>query len=288
MRWRRRRRSPDLQDRRGAPGGPRMGAIGAGLGIPGVIVLVLVMVLTGGDESELGDVLGGLENPRGPAEAPIPRSQDPDADLVGFMSFVLDDAQNFWSDTFAQSDKRYERAQLVLFEQSTHSACGGATEQIGPHYCPVDQKVYLHLDFLRELRRRFGAPGDFAQAYVLAHEIGHHVQKLLGIEARVRRDQRSNPGEANELSVRMELQADCFAGVWAFTTYERELLERGDLQEGLDAAAAVGDDRIQAQAGERVNPENWTHGSSDQRTSWFSRGFEDGDPNACDTFAAEL
>ncbi|HEX2241503.1 MAG TPA: neutral zinc metallopeptidase [Actinomycetota bacterium] len=287
MRWRRRRRSSDIQDRRGAPGA-RVGTIGAGLGIPGVIIVLLFMFLGGGDDGGFGDLIGGLQNPRGPAEAPIPRSQDPDADLVDFMSFVLDDAQNFWEDTFAQSNKRYDRAQLVLFEQSTHSACGGATEQIGPHYCPADQKVYLDLDFFRELRRRFGAPGDFAQAYVLAHEIGHHVQKLLGVEGRVRQEQRANPDDANELSVRMELQADCFAGVWAFTTYERNLLESGDLQEGLDAAAAVGDDRIQSQAGERVNPETWTHGSSEQRMEWFRRGFEDGDPNACDTFAGEI
>jgi predicted metalloprotease len=175
-----------------------------------------------------------------------------------------------------------------LFTGSTQSACGGATSAIGPHYCPADEKVYLDLDFFRELKNQFGAPGDFAQAYVLAHEIGHHVQHLLGIMNRVERAERSDNEDPEELSVRLELQADCFAGVWGYTTYDRELLESGDLQEGLDAAAAVGDDRIQRQAGQRVNPETWTHGSSEQRTTWFRRGFDSGDPSECDTFATSL
>jgi predicted metalloprotease len=251
-------------------------------------VLLLVLFLGGDDASTTGldDILGDLNNPQEAGEG-LPREQDPDARLVDFMSFVLDDVQNFWQDTFRQSGKNYERAELVLFTDVTRSACGTATSQIGPHYCPPDQRVYLDLGFFRELRARFDAPGDFAQAYVLAHEIGHHVQNLLGINERVQREQQSSPDEANELSVRLELQADCLAGVWAFTTYERELLERGDLEEGLGAAAAVGDDRIQQQAGAEVNPETWTHGSSEQRVSWFRQGFEDGDPNACDTFSVE-
>jgi predicted metalloprotease len=202
------------------------------------------------------------------------------------MSFVLDDVQGFWKDTFQGSGKDYVDAKLVLFTGSTNSACGGATSDIGPHYCPADEKVYLDLDFFRELRARFGAPGDFAQAYVLAHEIGHHVQNLLGIEEQMRKDQRANPGDENELSVRLELQADCFAGVWGFTTYKRDILSSGDLEEGLRAAASVGDDRIQKETTGRVNPETWTHGSSAQRVAWFKRGFENGDPNQCDTFAA--
>ena len=290
MRWRRGRRSRDLEDRRGGRsfGGP---AIGAGLGVPAIVIVLVMMFLGGGADGSSGgnidDILGQLENPRGGGE-PLPRSADPDAELVDFMSFVLDDVQGFWNDSFGQSGKRYERARLVLFEQATRSACGGATAQIGPHYCPADQKVYLDLDFFRALKREFGAPGDFAQAYVLAHEIAHHVQNLLGINRDVAQAERANPNEANELSVRLELQADCLAGVWAFTTYERRLLESGDLEEGLNAAAAVGDDRIQAEAGERVNPETWTHGSAEQRSSWFRRGFENGDPNACDTFSAEI
>jgi predicted metalloprotease len=197
---------------------------------------------------------------------------------------VLDDVQRSWAQTFSHSDERYPKADLVLFTQSTNSACGGATSAIGPHYCPADQKVYLDLDFFRELRDQFGAPGDFAQAYVLAHEIGHHVQNVLGINEQVQRAQQSGSDDANELSVLLELQADCLAGVWGYTTRDRGILEPGDLQEGLRAAASVGDDRIQAQAGQRVNPETWTHGSSEQRVDWFQRGFESGDPSRCDTF----
>jgi predicted metalloprotease len=287
MRWRRRQRSGDLIDRRGRPG---IAGIGAGAGLSGVVVLLLYLFLGGGDggggTDALDDILGGLQSDSQQGEG-LPPDADPDARLADFMSFVLDDAQNFWSSTFSQSNASYERAELVLFTGSTSSACGGATASIGPHYCPADQRVYLDLGFFRELRNRFGAPGDFAQAYVLAHEIGHHVQNLLGINDEVRRQQEALPESANDLSVRLELQADCFAGVWAFTTYERNLLESGDLDEGLDAAAAVGDDRIQQGAGVDVDPETWTHGSAEQRVEWFRRGFEDGDPNACDTFSAE-
>lgn len=291
MKWKRRRRSPDLVDRRGSRG-RAVGLGAAGLGIPGLIIVLLFSLLGdggggGGGAGGLDDILGGLQADQEPAQG-LPREADPDAKLVDFMSFVLDDVQNFWEDTFRQSDMRYRRAELVLFTGSTSSACGGATSRIGPHYCPPDLNVYLDLDFFRDLRKRFGAPGDFAQAYVLAHEIGHHVQNLLGINEKVRRQQQANRAEANELSVRMELQADCFAGVWAFTTFERDILESGDLEEGLAAAAAVGDDRIQSQAGVEVNPETWTHGSSEQRKRWFQRGFDDGDPNACDTFSGSL
>jgi predicted metalloprotease len=263
-------------------------ALGAGLGIPGVIAVLLFMFLggDGGDGGQLDDVLDQLQNPQAAGEGG-PATQENDR-LVDFMSFVLDDAQRFWQRTFEASGENYRDANLVLFTGSTQSACGGATSAIGPHYCPADEKVYLDLDFFRELKNQFGAPGDFAQAYVLAHEIGHHVQHLLGIMNRVERAERSGSGGPEELSVRLELQADCFAGVWGYTTYDRELLESGDLQEGLDAAAAVGDDRIQRQAGQRVNPETWTHGSSEQRTTWFRRGFDSGDPSECDTFATSL
>lgn len=285
MRWRRRNRSGDLVDRRGRPG---IAGLGAGIGLPAILVLVVTLFLSGGEDgaTQVDDILGDLEanSERGVG---LPAEGDPDARLVDFMSFVLDDSQNFWADTFRQSGKEYARAKLVLFTGSTGSACGGATSEIGPHYCPPDQNVYLDLDFFRELRNRFGAPGDFAQAYVLAHEIGHHVQNLLGINEDVHRMQQDDPDAANELSVRLELQADCFAGVWAFTVYERDHLESGDLDEGLAAAAAVGDDRIQSQAGTSVNPESWTHGSSEQRVHWFRQGFENGDPNACDTFSVD-
>ena len=292
MKWKRsRRRSGNLIDRRGGGGGfGGAGKLGAGIGLPAILVLVVSLFLNGGGSGAPGagidDILGELAAPQAGGE-PIPPGADPDARLVDFMSFLLDDIQAFWTDTFAQSDKRYPVSELVMFSGSTTSACGGATSDIGPHYCPPDQKVYLDLEFFRELRSRFGAPGDFAQAYVLAHEIGHHVQNVLGINSRVHEQQRSDPDQANELSIRLELQADCLAGVWAFTTYERDILESGDLEEGLEAAAAVGDDRIQRQSGGRVTPENWTHGSSEQRVKWFRTGFEDGDPNACDTFSVE-
>jgi uncharacterized protein len=173
----------------------------------------------------------------------------------------------------------------VLFRDAVRSGCGTASAQTGPFYCPADQKVYVDLSFFDELDQRFGAPGDFAQAYVLAHEIGHHVQTLLGVSGKVRQAQQSNPRQANELSVRMELQADCLAGVWGKSTQQRGVLESGDVEEGLAAAASVGDDRIQRQARGTVNPESFTHGSSEQRMQWFRRGFSSGDVGSCDTFS---
>jgi uncharacterized protein len=267
-------------------------AIGAGLGVPGLIIFLLFSLLGGGSSGDgggPGDVFGDVLNDLGQAEEPEqpPDGPDPDARLVDFMSFVLDDVQNTWEQIFQQSGETYPRAKLVLFTTSTTSSCGGATSNIGPHYCPADQNVYIDLDFFRELRNQFGAPGDFAQAYVLAHEIGHHVQNVLGINERVYRDSQRDPDLRNELSIRLELQADCFAGIWGFTAADRGLLEPGDLQEGLGAAEAVGDDRIQEQAGQRIDPENWTHGSSEQRMEWFNRGFESGDPGQCDTFAPD-
>jgi len=277
---RRKGMSANIQDRRGRPGM----AVGAGVGIPGIVILLIFMFLNngnGGGGPDIDDVLGDLQNPGAVPADSAPPSNDR---LVDFMSFVLDDVQRFWAQTFSESGEGYPKADLVLFTQSTNSACGGATSAIGPHYCPADQKVYVDLDFFRDLRDRFGAPGDFAQAYVLAHEVAHHVQNVLGINEQVQRAQQSGSDDANELSVLLELQADCLAGVWGYTTNDRGILEPGDLQEGLRAAAAVGDDRIQEQAGQRVNPETWTHGSSDQRVDWFQRGFESGDPSRCDTF----
>jgi predicted metalloprotease len=202
---------------------------------------------------------------------------------VQFVSFVLDDAQKTWRKILGD---RYQNARLVLFRDVVQSACGTADSATGPFYCPGDHKVYIDLSFYDELDRRFGAPGDFAQAYVLAHEIGHHVQSLLGISQRVRQLQRANPDQVNALSVRLELQADCFAGVWGHSTEERNILEAGDVDEGLAAAAAVGDDRLQRQARGSVNPDSFTHGTSAQRQQWFRRGFESGDVQSCDTFAS--
>jgi predicted metalloprotease len=205
---------------------------------------------------------------------------------VQFISFVLDDVQKTWSEAFAQANQAYPHAKLVLFSDVARSGCGFAEGASGPFYCPEDQKVYIDLSFYEELRTRFGAPGEFAQAYVIAHEIGHHVQNLLGVSAKVQQMQARDPSRANELSVRLELQADCLAGVWGYSTEQRDILEQGDVESGLAAAAAVGDDRIQRQAGGRVTPERWTHGSSEQRVEWFRRGLSAGRVDACDTFAS--
>ena len=180
------------------------------------------------------------------------------------------------------------RPTWCLFEGATQSGCGGATSAIGPHYCPLDERIYLDLDFFRQLRNQFGAQGDFAQAYVIAHEFGHHVQNVLGVMGSVQNAQRSDPANANDLSIRLELQADCFAGVWGFSVFQREMLESGDLQEAIRAAEAVGDDRIQEASTGRVNPESWTHGSAEQRMAWFQRGFNEGDPTQCDTFSGGI
>jgi len=204
--------------------------------------------------------------------------------LVQFVTFVLNDTQNTWSQILPAQGVPYRHAKLVLFRDSIDSACGQAQSATGPFYCPGDEKVYIDLGFYDELKERFGAPGEFAEAYVLAHEIGHHVQKLLGIEGKVHDAQRQNPQAANQLSVALELQADCFSGIWGHSTQQRNLLDPGDVDAGLKAAAAVGDDRLQRMSTGRVNPETFTHGSSAQRMQWFQRGFQDGNIASCNTF----
>jgi predicted metalloprotease len=289
MKWRRSRRSRNVEIRRG--GGGSAIPLGGIVGIPAALIVgavLLIMNLAGGAGFEgFDDVLDRLDPAGEPAEGqPLPGT-GPQGRLVEFLSFVHDDLQQYWLGVFSEAGLAYEPASLVLFDSATRSGCGLSTSDIGPHYCPIDGDIYLDLDFFRELRSSFGAPGDFAQAYVLAHEVGHHVQNLLGVMSDVRSAQQQDPGQANELSVRVELQADCFAGVWGFSTFERDLLEEGDLEEGLRAAAAVGDDRIQERATGTTNPETWTHGSSEHRARWFQRGFESGDPNACDTFSTD-
>ena len=294
------RRSENLEDYRGAsPAGSGGGfplpiGVGAGLGIPGAIIALVLAVVLGGNPFGGGSGTG-INSPfqQFPStdqtqQQPIPRNVDPNADEVDFVSSVLDDVQQSWAAVFETSGKTYQPAKLVLFTQSFNTGCGPASSSTGPFYCPLDQQVYLDLSFFEELSQRFGAPGDFAQAYVIAHELGHHVQKLTGVEASVRDKQESNPDQANELSVRLELQADCLAGVWGHSASERGLLEAGDVEEGLAAAASVGDDRIQKQQTGRVNPETWTHGSSDQRSSWFRRGFDSGSASKCDTFSGGI
>jgi predicted metalloprotease len=253
------------------------------MGLGTVVILLVLSLIFKRDMFQL--VGGGPVQTTGEAPAGAPVSESPEEQrLVEFVSFVLDDAQAVWDSVLRNEGGSYRPARLVLFRDAIQSACGFAESASGPFYCPGDEKVYIDLGFYQELQQRFGAPGDFAQAYVLAHEIGHHVQNVLGTEAQVRRARGVRPDQANELSVRLELQADCYAGVWAHSTAQRELLERGDVEEGLSAAAAVGDDRIQRMGGGAVVPEAFTHGSSEQRMQWFRQGMESGRPQVCETF----
>lgn len=279
MRWTRRGRSQHLEDRRGQ-GGMRLGG-GGKLGLGGLLVLLILSVVFKQDFLSLAGGLGGVV-PQ--AEAPAPLDDPAEEQMVQFVSFVLDDLQEVWTQRFAELGEQYPPARLVLFRDGVGSACGSASSAVGPFYCPGDARVYVDLGFFDDLDRRFGAPGDFAQAYVLAHEIGHHIQHVVGTEGQVRAAQQRDPGRANELSVRLELQADCLAGVWGHSAARRGILETGDVEEGLGAAAAIGDDRLQQQAGARVNPESFTHGTSAQRVEWFRRGLTSGRLEACQTF----
>lgn len=284
MRWTPGGRSRNLEDRRGASGGGGMRGGGGGmkLGLGGTLLLLVLSLIFKRDL--LTPVTGGLASggalPPAAQEAPLQDAAE--ENMVQFVSVVLDSTQATWARLIPQ----YREAKLVLFRDATATACGQGESASGPFYCPGDDKVYIDLAFFELLDRRFGAPGDFAQAYVLAHEIGHHVQNVLGTERQVRRLQGQNPGASNRLSVAMELQADCYAGVWGHDAARAGMLVSGDLEEGLAAAAAVGDDHLQQMSGGRVSPESFTHGSSAERQQWFRRGFESGDPRACDTFAS--
>jgi predicted metalloprotease len=291
MRWTRGPRSPDLEDRRGESIGRGTGLrVGGGIGLGGAVILLVLSLLFGQNFFALLEDGGGLvPAPDGSTPSGPPRKASPaEEEAADFMSFVLDDVQNTWAREFTRLGREYQRARLVLFTDAVRSECGAAEAAAGPFYCPADQKVYIDLSFYNDLKNRFGAPGDFAQAYVLAHEIGHHVQHLLGLTDQVREIQQARPDQAASLSVRLELQADCLAGIWARSTNERRLLEEGDVEEALGAASAVGDDRIQKQAGGRVSPETWTHGSARQRSGWFRQGLDSGRVQACDTFRTSL
>ncbi len=279
MRWTPKGRSSNLEDRRGA------GGLGKTIGVGGtVVVLVLSMVMGRNLFTDLG--INPLAEISSSGGAPLTAEDSVREERsVEFVSFVLDDVQSTWADIFRNAGNPYQEAKLVLFRNGVQSGCGTAQSAMGPFYCPADLRVYIDLGFFDELKDRFGAPGDFAQAYVLAHEVGHHVQNLMGTEAALRRDQRADPSRANALSVMMELQADCYAGVWAHSTSKRDLLERGDIDEALGAAAAVGDDRLSGGGSGEINTESFTHGSSAQRSEWFRKGFDSGDPNRCNTFA---
>jgi len=278
MKWTPGGSTEDIEDRRGQGGG---GFRGGPVGIGVVLVLLVVSLLTGRNFLSLLDpnAVGGTDQPS--SSGPVSSSPDEDR-LVQFVTFVINDAQATWARLLPGE---YQKTTLVLFRDSTPTACGMGQVASGPFYCPGDQKVYIDLGFYDELRQRFGASGDFAQAYVIAHELGHHIQRLRGIEGRVRQAQEARPSAANALSVRLELQADCYAGIWGHSTAERQILEAGDVDEALSAAASIGDDRIQRMSGRGVQPESFTHGSSAQRVEWFKRGFESGDLDTCDTFA---
>lgn len=287
-----RRRPGGTIDRRGSGGFGGLGfpsrTSGGGAGFPvpvgggvGIGLLLVVLLIFGacqvlGDGSILGSGTGGDQQLDTRAEGDS---------LADFVDAVGDDVQLTWEDIFQREGDTYRFAEIVLFDGQTHTACGVGSARTGPFYCPADERVYLDLSFFQELERRFGAPGDFAIAYVIAHEFGHHVQNLLGTNGRVERASRANPGQRNELSVRLELQADCLAGVWARDANSRDVLQPGDLEEGMTAAAAVGDDRIQESTSGRIDPEAWTHGSSEQRRTWLRTGYQVGNPDACDTFS---
>jgi hypothetical protein len=285
MRWEGREESTNIEDRRGmrVPGGK-----GTGFGCIGILVVMVIAMLTGADPRQLLSLLGVVEQLTPQAQQQqvpqgAPPADDPQAKFVGV---VLKDTENAWQQVFQRSGKRYQDPTLVLFDGRVDSACGMASAAVGPFYCPADGKVYLDMAFFRELSQRFGAPGDFAQAYVVAHEVGHHVQNLLGVSDQVTalQERARSKEQANDLSVRLELQADCFAGVYG--NFNQQYLDPGDIEEGLRAAAAIGDDMIQKQAQGYVAPESWTHGSAEMRVRWLKQGLQSGDPASCDTFKA--
>lgn len=282
MRWEFGRRSRNVEDRRGAM--PRPVAVGGGLG---AVLLALVIMFLGGDPSVVFDQGVSTNDPYSyPTES---GNISPEEEkLADFVSVVLADTEDTWNSLFQEMGGTYQEPRLVLFSGTVESACGYAQSAMGPFYCPLDQKVYIDLSFYKDLKYRHQAPGDFAQAYVIAHEIGHHVQNLLGISDQVQSlQQQVNQVQANQLSVRLELQADCFAGVWAHNAQRtRQILEQGDIEEALNAASSIGDDRLQSEAKGYVVPESFTHGTSAQRVRWFKQGIQTGDPEQCNTFEA--
>jgi len=295
MRWKTGRRSSNVEDRRGQNLGigrgrvpMRIGKRGLGGGL-GTVVLVLVALYFGVDPSVILNTGGGVSSPGTGdlGQVSAPRRSAAEDELKEFVSVVLADTEDTWHSLFQANGMDYQEPRLVLFSGAVQSACGFAQAAMGPFYCPADHKVYIDLSFYHDLRERFGAPGDFAQAYVIAHEVGHHVQNLLGISEKVQSARRSlGEGDANALSVRQELQADCLAGVWAnHADRARNILEEGDAAEALGAAAAIGDDRLQKRARGHVTPDAFTHGSSAQRVRWFQRGLAQGTLTVCDSFA---
>jgi len=282
MRWKRARRSDNVVDARGRSGM----RLGGGLGLGGIVIVVVLGLLTGQDPLQLLGQLAGQEGSTVQQQRPSATGDDPQVD---FVRAILGDTEDTWQALFRQSGEQYRDPRLVLFRGGVNSACGFASAAVGPFYCPGDQQVYLDLQFFDEMARRFSAAGDFAQAYVIAHEVGHHVQTLLGVSQQVQqaRARGARLEGDNGLLVRQELQADCLAGVWAHHAQQRhDWLEQGDLEEALNAASAIGDDRLQQQSQGRVVPDAFTHGTSAQRVRWFRTGFDSGEPGRCDTFKA--
>jgi hypothetical protein len=314
MKWRRRKGSGgDVIDIRGAGKGggggggggmrfPGGGGGGGGLGIPGglgkgggtigilIVIAVIVLQTCAGGGFNLDDVVApGAGAPGADHPQPIPRKEDPQRDLKDFSVYVFEDAQDTWSGIFEAGGEDYANAQLVLYAGAvTTEGCGSATSAVGPFYCPADDRIYLDLSFFQDMKRQLEAPGDFAWAYVIAHEMGHHIQDLAGTSDEVQQASQDNPDDANELSVRLELQADCYSGVWGSTVFKEGALEPGDLEEAFTATEAVGDDRLQKKAGQdSPDPDSFTHGTSEQRREWFTKGYESGDPDSCDTFSPD-
>ena len=289
MRWQNGRRSDNVEDRRGMTPGRMVGGGGVG-----VIVIALIAMFLGVDPRQILNILGQMNTQtQQPSTAQKPSSRSaqqprPDDQLADFISVVLADTEETWNALFQKMGQTYREPKLVLFSGAVQSACGFAQAAMGPFYCPADQKVYIDLSFYQDLQERYKAPGDFAQAYVIAHEVGHHVQNLLGISAQVRQaQQQASQEQSNQLSVRQELQADCLAGIWGFHAQKmRNMLEKGDAEEALNAASSIGDDRLQKQSRGYVTPDSFTHGTSEQRVRWFSTGFASGDPDVCETFQA--
>lgn len=300
VRYRKAPANPNIEDRRGQTSRRRGVAIGGGgLGLGGLLLILILNFCVGGGLGDLGGLAGELAPADIPSQTPLTTmapSADPDSELKEYMEAVYTDTDLMWDGIFTEAGRTdYRSPGFVFFEGFTDSGCGGATEEVGPHYCPLDETIYLDFSFFTQLRELFGAGGDLAPAYVVSHEFGHHIQGVLGILGQVQDLQQQNPDQANDLSIAIELQADCFAGVWLSTisvdpsggAVDEGYIEidPGELAEAQEAAAAVGDDRIQAQATGMVNPESWTHGSATQRVEWLQRGIDTGDPGRCDTFS---
>lgn len=299
MRWRKVDDDGSVIDARGSSpsGGGGMsgmglpGKAGGGLGIVIALVIIGIQLFGGGGGSgfDIGQAFPAATGVSAENAEGIPADQDPEKDFKDFSAYVFVTGQQAWQSAFQQSGKQYDKAKLVIYRNGVNTGgCGSASSAVGPFYCPADQKVYIDLSFYNQMQQQLGANGDVAWGYVIAHELGHHIQQQLGTESQVRAAQRENPGDANELSVRMELQADCYAGIWAHRVFQQGDLEDGDLEEALGAASAVGDDTLQKNSGQGVRPESFTHGTSAQRQEWFKVGYDTGEPAKCDTFSGSI